>query len=243
MIFYTGLHMPNHAKYFDKSFISINRLIDRKSDFTVNDWIMDSGAFTRLATGKGHLPIDEYCENIKRWSQCGNLKAAVCQDWMCEDFILDKTGLCIGDHQALTIENYVELSEKVTETYIMPVLQGFEPDEYVEHIDAYGHYLKPDAWCGVGSICKRNSNPSEILSVLKAILRHLPKLRIHGFGLKKTALKHPSVASLIYSADSMAWSYAARANGGGQNDYREALKFGKMIKKEDTQIYLFNNNC
>ena len=72
MNFYTGLHMPNHAKYFERCFISINRLESRKSDFEVNDWILDSGAFTRIVTGAGHMPIEDYATHIDRWSKCGN---------------------------------------------------------------------------------------------------------------------------------------------------------------------------
>lgn len=36
-------------------FVSVNRLRNRKSDFRVRDWIMDSGAFTTIAK---HLSND-----------------------------------------------------------------------------------------------------------------------------------------------------------------------------------------
>jgi hypothetical protein len=239
MDFYTGLHMPNHAMYFDRCFISINRLEKRKSNFLVKDWIMDSGAFTRIISGKGHMPVDEYAEHIKRWKDCGNLKAAVCQDYMCEDFVLNITGLCIGDHQAMTIENYIQLQSKGTGVYIMPVLQGYEPDEYVEHIKAYGEYLEDGAWCGVGSVCKRNSRIHTVEAVLSKIKQTKPDLKLHGFGLKQTALKSGLVRSLLHSADSMAWSFAARKRGGDSNDWKEAKMFEQSVKHQEIQLNLF----
>ena len=232
MKFYTGLHMPSHAKYFDRCFISVNRLLQRKSDFEVTEWAMDSGAFTRITSGIGHMTVEEYADQIRRWSKCGTLSAAVCQDWMCEPFVLELTGFTVGDHQGLTIERYAALKERITETHIMPVLQGFHPTEYAEHIKAYGGLLEHGTWCGVGSVCKRNANPGAVLSVLTAVQRERPDLKIHGFGLKETALKNPLIRKLLYSADSMAWSMAARRSGGDSNDVNEAIAFDERIKTQ-----------
>jgi hypothetical protein len=90
--------------------ISVNRLRRRKSDFAVKDWVMDSGAFTELFRfGHYRHSVQEYAQCIKRWRTCGNLLAAVAQDMMCEQVILERTGLTIADHQRLTIERYDEL--------------------------------------------------------------------------------------------------------------------------------------
>lgn len=239
MIFFTGLHMPNHARYFERCFISINRLEHRKSDFGVKEWILDSGAFTRVSTGVGHMPTREYAEHIRRWKQCGRLLAAVCQDFMCEPFILEQTGLCVGDHQVMTTKNYRLLSMEGTGVYIMPVLQGFAPEEYREHISIYGRSLQEGAWCGVGSVCKRNTDVGQIWAVLNAIRTVRPDLRLHGFGLKQTALQRIRVRELLYSADSMAWSYAARKNDRDGNDPNEARKFTNQIENEPAQREIF----
>jgi hypothetical protein len=240
MFFFVGLHMPNHARYFDHCFISINRLESRKSNFAVKDWILDSGAFTRISTGVGHMPIKEYAMHIQRWKKCGNLLAAVCQDYMCEPFILSKTGLCVGDHQVMTTKNYRLLSMAKTGVYIMPVLQGYAPQEYVEHIRVYGNALQVNAWCGVGSVCKRNSDVGQIWSILNAIKTRRPDLRLHGFGLKQTALKHNSIRKMLYSADSMAWSFAARKSNRNANDPNEAMTFSTDINSGPSQFELFN---
>jgi hypothetical protein len=232
MRFFVGLHQPSDAKHFDAVFVSVNRLRNRKGPFPVADWIMDSGAFSTIATYGGYPhPVAEYAAHIERWKSNGNLLAAVSQDYMCEPAMLAKTGLTVSEHQRLTIERYDELLRCETGCYILPVLQGYTPDEYVSHIRQYGQRLKHGAWVGVGSICKRNSSPDQILDVLIAIKTERPDLRLHGFGLKTTALAHGTIRALLETADSMAWSFAARRSGTGANDWRNAEKFRQAVGK------------
>jgi hypothetical protein len=213
--------------------LSVNRLRNRKGDFTVNNWILDSGAFTELFRfGHYRHSVQEYADCIKRWKTCGTLLAAVSQDYMTEPFILEKTGLTVADHQRLTIERYDELLLCRTGVYILPVLQGYQPEEYVSHIRQYGDRLRAGMWVGVGSVCKRNSKPEQIEAILKAINRERPDLRIHGFGVKLTALGNKVVRDLLWSADSMAWSFAARWQGRDPNDWRVARAFVEKVKHQ-----------
>lgn len=229
MNFFTGLDDLYYAFRFDRCFISVNRLRDRVSDFKVNDWIMDSGAFTELSMhGRYRWPVDEYAALINRWMTCGNMLAAVSQDYMCESFIVEKTGYTVEEHQLRTIHRYQALVG-MTPAYIMPVLQGFKPHEYIEHIERYGFLLKQDAWCGVGSVCKRNSHPAVIEFILRGIKRKRPDLRLHGFGLKLTALRRPGVRALLHSSDSMAWSLNARKNGRSAHDWMQADNYRERI--------------
>lgn len=228
--FFCGLHKPHAAEHFDGAFISVNTLRNRRGPFPAGDWIMDSGAFTEISThGRYRHGVEEYAAQIVRWKSNGNLLAAVAQDYMCEPFIVEKTGLSVREHQCLTIERYDALLAQDTGVYIIPVLQGYEPSEYVEHVRMYGERLKPGAWVGVGSVCKRNIRPESIIAVLEAIKAERPDLLLHGFGIKKTALAHPTVRAMLHTADSMAWSFNARKNGRNQNDYREALRWMSNI--------------
>ena len=239
MKFFTGLHQPSDAKHFDAAFVSVNRLRDRKGPFEVGDWIMDSGAFTEISRhGYYRHDVADYAAQIRRWASNGNLLAAVSQDWMCEPFILAKTGLTIQQHQVNTIERYDALLAENTGVYIMPVLQGFEPEQYVRHMVNYGRRLKPGMWVGVGSVCKRNGDPRAVASVLHAIKLARPDLRLHGFGLKTTALADPLVRSLLETADSMAWSFAARREGRNPNNWREAVTWTQRITSRPVQHLL-----
>lgn len=191
--------------------VSANALRTRKSDFLVCDWILDSGAFTEVAKhGRYRHGVEEYWLQIKRWSLCGNLLIAVAQDWMCEPFVLERTGLTVSEHQQLTIERYDQLLQFKPPVPIMPVLQGYQVADYLQHLQDYGDRLQPDQWVGVGSVCRRNGKPDEIADLLKSIKLIRPDLRLHGFGLKVLALESAEVRSLLYSCDSMAWSYPRR---------------------------------
>lgn len=230
MRFFVGLHQPSDAKHFDAAFVSVNRLRNRKSAFNVGDWIMDSGAFTEISThGEYRTSVAAYSNEIARWKNNGNLLAAVSQDYMCEPFILEKIGMTLQQHQTLTIERYDELLRYDTGVYIMPVLQGYKPSDYVSHIREYGRRLGHGAWVGVGSVCKRNGDIRAIEEVLLAIKHVRPDLRLHGFGLKTTALSSGLVNQLLETADSMAWSFNARKNGRNGNDWREARKWTDRI--------------
>lgn len=231
MQFFVGLHQPHHAQHFDRAFISANRLRDRKGPFPARRWIMDSGAFTILST-HGEYPDspEAYAAEIRRWAGNGELLAAVAQDYMCEPFMLAKTGLTVADHQRLTIERFDRLVACDTAGVpIIPVLQGWCPMDYVDHLRAYAGRIPFGSWVGVGSVCKRNVNVMSVLRVLRAIKGERPDLRLHGFGLKKTALACADVRELLHTADSMAWSYNARRNGGNANDWREAKAFEEEI--------------
>lgn len=234
MRFYCGLHMPNHAQHFERAFISINRIRDRRSAFDVRHWVMDSGAFTELHNHGGYRhTVAEYARDAARWIGNGELDAIVAQDYMCEPFMLARTGMSVADHQRLTIERYDELLTFSLPVYVLPVLQGYLPREYVTHLDSYGDRLALGAWVGVGSVCKRNGRPESVLAVLHAIHDTRPDLRLHGFGVKSTSLAHPGVRHELHSADSMAWSYAARINGRNGNDWHEAEAFRRRVERFD----------
>ena len=209
-LIYAGIHQPAMAGKVPRAMLSVNRLLDRKSNFKAQDWILDSGAFSRIIRQQGHLPIDQYASQVRRWSSCGNLQAAVAQDYMCEPEILLLTGMTVAEHQALTTENFLKLRELAQDVHVMPVIQGYEPEEYAKHTRELSPHLEEYAWVGVGSVCRRQGRPAQVAQVISAILGVRPDLRLHGFGVKTTALADASVALRLYSVDSMAWSYAAR---------------------------------
>lgn len=218
--FFVGVHQPCDADQVDAAFISVHRIAKRKSSFRVRDWIMDSGAFRTIEVHGGYPePPEAYAAQVRRWAQNGNLLAAVSQDYMCERQMLAITGMTVLEHQQLTIERYdALLTCDLGGVYLMPVLQGYTPAEYVRHIEMYGNRLRPGMWVGVGSVCKRNSNPAAIKAVLLAIKKARPDLKLHAFGLKVTALASALIRKLLETADSMAWSYAARKQGRNGND-------------------------
>ncbi len=106
-----------------------------------------------------------------------------------------------------------------------PSSKAAPPDDYRRHLEAYGDRIGRGAWVGVGSLCKRQGDPAVIAAILAAILLDRPDLRLHGFGCKRTSLLDPEVRRRLATADSMAWSYAARLEGRDQNAWDEAGRF------------------
>ena len=199
---------------------------------------MDSGAFTEISThGRYRHSVEAYAAEINQWASDPGLLAAVAQDYMCEPFILEKTGLTVDDHQRLTIERYDAL-RRASSVPVIPVLQGYTVADYLRHLEAYGARIEAGAWVGVGSICKRNSSPAEIEMILQAIRRRRPDMRLHGFGLKISALAEGSVRDALHSADSMAWSYSARRDGRNQHDWKAAARFVDRIRRQPVQLSL-----
>jgi hypothetical protein len=232
--FFVGLDEPSDIRHFPRACVSINRLRRRASVAHRPDAeiILDSGAFTEVSRHGGYRhSVKDYAAAARRACGFAPIVVIVAQDYMCEPFILRKTGLTVADHQRLTIERYVELLGEALPVPIMPVIQGYDPADYVAHIDAYGDLLAPGAWCGVGSVCKRNGAPGEVIEVLDAIKRRRPDLRLHGFGVKKTAILAAGVRANLYSADSMAWSYSARRQGRNQHNWREAMLYAGNVER------------
>lgn len=245
MLFFTGWHQPvngpSGCQDFDYCMISINRLIDRKSNFAVKNWILDSGAYTRISKDKKHLSTRKYAGLIERWARCGNLMAAAAQDYICDSSVLDVTGLTVEQHQKATIARYKHLKRiNQSGVYIMPVLQGSKVDEYLVHIDMYGDLLTHGMWVGVGSLCKNSSRPSVIENILLAIKQKRPDLRLHGFGIKKKALSSGLVNHLLYSADSQSASFESQSKfSRHQNNPKTAIKYKEKIMSQPLQQSIF----
>lgn len=240
MMFFTGMHHPHNAAKVPAAFISAHALRRRRSGFPVRRWVLDSGAFRTIELRGGYPHgVEEYAALIRRYAGNGRLLAAVSQDYMCEAFMLAKTGLTVAEHQRLTIERYdALLACDVAGVRIMPVLQGYAPEDYAQHVRDYGDRLGHRAWVGVGSVCKRNGRPGAIEAVLLAIKRVRPDLRLHGFGVKLTALTSQLVRRLLFSADSMAWSFAARYENRDGNDPAEAVRYARRIATMPVQLHL-----
>jgi hypothetical protein len=212
VIFYLGTHQVHWLGLTSVPlFVSRRTLCLRKSlPRAVAPWALDSGGFSELKMfGRWTIRAAQYAREVRRWrDEIGLLQWAAAMDYMCEPSILRETGLSVREHQWRTILSYLELKSLAPDLPWMPVVQGFRREEYLEHVAAYrlvGVDLRVLPVVGVGSICRRQGTVEA-----EGILRSLAALglRLHGFGLKLTGLRR--VADVMTSADSMAWSFAAR---------------------------------
>jgi len=194
----------------------------RKSPIKVGRWMMDSGAFTQITKyGNFAMSPADYVRLAVRFQDCGDLACIVTQDYMCEPHVirmLKDRGreASVRIHQRKTVERYIQI---VHEAYrqglkvpVMPVLQGWEVDDYVDHYLLYRRMLpKNDSWhhpfhhpialdttkmprgqwIGIGSTCKRNKNPEVVSQILDALEDcSKSKYRINPEGIVKSMKVH-----------------------------------------------------
>lgn len=94
--FFVGIHQPSDAHRFERACISVNRLRGRKKPLGQVQVLVDSGAFTELNLyGQYRHDVDTYADELQRLHVSGvvSIAAAVAQDYMCEAFMLAKTGM------------------------------------------------------------------------------------------------------------------------------------------------------
>lgn len=192
-------------------FVSRNRLVGYTAELRARTrWALDSGAFTEISRhGRWTVPAAQYAREAKRWqTQIGRMDWASIQDYMVEPEMLKKTGKSVVEHQQLTTRSYLELMMIDPSIPWIPVLQGWEHDSYLHHVDAYakaGVDLTREPVVGVGSVCRRQATDEA-----ERLMRSLYRLNIlpHGYGFKKDGVVR--AGKYMELSDSMAWSYAAR---------------------------------
>lgn len=212
--FWLGTHRPNWLGLTDVPLmVSHGTLRLRKSlPRALGEWVLDSRGFSELKdNGRWTIPARTYAEAARRYMQeVGRLRWAAIQDWMCEPFILAKTGLTVEEHQARTIDSWFELNDLAPDVPWIPILQGWSARDYLRHVGQWtrrGVDLARAAIVGVGSVCRRQGT-REGVDIFKAL--SWLGLKLHGFGVKIGGLR--MARRYLKSSDSMAWSYAARQN-------------------------------
>jgi hypothetical protein len=229
LCFYLGSHQPHWLA--DPSipgevnlFVSHRRLAGRTGLPKARvGWALDSGGFSELSLyGEWHTSPAAYVAAVHRYDEeIGLLGWAAPQDWMCEPFMLAKTGLTTEEHQRRTVANFLELRalwqaidpaddlrSAAEFCPFMPVLQGWNLADYFRCAEMYaeaGVNLSHHPVVGVGSVCRRQATDEigEIFEALSSL-----DIAMHGFGVKKAGLR--MYGHFLSSADSMAWSFDAR---------------------------------
>jgi hypothetical protein len=213
--FYLGTHQPHWLwRATFPLFVSHRQLTRRRSLHPATTrWALDSGGFTELSLhGRWVTPAADYAAAVTHYTQViGRLDFAAPQDWMCEPAILARTGLSVREHQDRTIASYLTLRQLAPGVPFIPVIQGWRLADYLHCLRLYeqaGVDLAALPRVGLGSVCRRQST-TEITTIASALASE--GLRLHGFGVKTEGLRR--YGHLLASADSMAWSYAARRQG------------------------------
>lgn len=183
---------------------------------------IDSGGFTEVDEYGGYtFRAMTFAREVATWEdQLGPADFVGTQDWPCRCSTLQRTGLCVREHQQRTAASFFELSALAGETRWIPILQGLTGDDYLAHAELYektGVCLGSLPLVSVGGIADRQDEPG-IVNAIRQLAES--GIRLHGFGVKGRGL--PYLLPYLASADSMAWSrearYEARRHGHTQPD-------------------------
>ena len=208
-------------------FVSRNVLKNmRKLPRALGPWALDSGGFTELQMhGRWTIDAVAYAAEVRRFrDEIGNMQWAAPQDWMCEPIVISGgkvkgnlifagTGLIVHSHLVRTVHNFLELRSRAPDLPIVPVLQGWQLDDYLRCWDLYdmaGVVLDREPVVGIGSVCRRQAT-KEAVAIFERLAIEGLRGRMHGFGVKTAGL--PAVANYLASADSQARSMHARKRG------------------------------
>ena len=192
-------------------FVSHRRLCKRKRmPRALGPWALDSGGFTELNLyGRWVTTEAKYIAAVRRYAaEIGSLEWAAPMDWMCEPFVVAKTGKSVEAHQQHTVDNYVRLRAAAPDLPFIPVLQGWTLDDYQRCVGLYelsGVDLHALPVVGIGSVCRRQ-NTAAVNLIISTVAQE--GIALHGFGVKLTGIGQ--FAAFLASSDSMAWSYTAR---------------------------------
>lgn len=239
-VFYLGISEPRWHTLVDvkgPTFISAYRLRSRdrksphpRSTAAMHPWAFDSGAFSMIACkGRWDISVADYVAQRSKYpTEFGEPDWSAAQDYMCETKALNATGLSIRQHQLLTVSRYRRLVQAAPNRYWVPVLQGWEEDDYLRHVDDYeraGVRLHELPLVGVGSTCRRQGTRSA-----GRIYRRLADqgLKLHGFGVSLGGVR--LYHELLVSADSQAWSRAARHESADSKWAANQLFIGELYR-------------
>jgi len=174
----------------------------------IENLAIDSGGYEIMKKeGEYKTSNEEYLSFVETY----NPDVFVLRDYYCEPEILENHGRSVIDHLEMTTEKHKEMIELLPSytinSEVMPVIQGWKPEQYLKHIDMMSdaNVLDWSDYVGIGSLCRRGQN-RRIAKIIRKVKSKLPDKRLHGFGVKVGVFSDfPDTVELLDSADSLAY--------------------------------------
>jgi len=187
------------------------KLVPFKFSEQTKEIFLDSGGFS-FFTKYSEYPfsVKEYVEWIHEMQKINNgkVKYVATMDYPCEPSINRKAFSSNKERIEKTVENAIKCFKNEIPAKWIPVLQGYNLDEYVFCLNLYKKHGILTDYIAVGSMCKR-SNISEIVKIVHEIKKNY-KGKIHLFGLAIKALQNKALFDMIYSCDTIGYTFASK---------------------------------
>lgn len=173
-------------------------------------FIDSGGFFSSMQAGNYTKSDNEYLKYVMAM----NPAFFALRDFPCEPELLKKHNRSVRQHIDMTVENHCHLLDLLPDYDIdatpIPVLQGWSVEDYLYCIDLFRERGLITEYMAIGSVCRR-TGVNEIRRIIISIKDNLPAgTKLHGFGVKLTALYDMTIWKALYSVDSGAWDYVAR---------------------------------
>lgn len=155
--------------------------------------------------GKGEYETSD--EEYANWLLDVDPDVFALRDYPCEPDVLREHNRTVADHQEMTTERHRELWDLVDaiDGQRVSVVQGWDVDQYLEHLDMLRNQDVLADYVGIGSVCGRE-NEERIREIILGVRDELDDdTDLHAFGIKGSVLKYPAVRDALSSADSQSF--------------------------------------
>lgn len=168
---------------------------------------IDSGGYSfMLGKGEYGTSPQQYVEYLREVSP----NRYALRDYPCETEVLEQHDRSVAEHQRMTTEAHKELLSIIERRDVpgewYPVVQGWEKEQYLEHLDDLESEGLIDDRLAIGTVCGRE-DVAEVREIVRAIASKVGEdVALHGFGVKRPAiLDSDEMVGLLDSADSKAF--------------------------------------
>lgn len=210
---------------------------------TIENLFVDSGGYSQLQTHEEYQASDAaYLDYIEQHEPA----KFVLRDYPCDPVLRQQLGQTVQEQQQRTTNHHRELldtwEERGQPSEPVAVVQGWNPEQYLDHLDDLRSEGALTRHVAIGSLCGRQDTAT-VTRGIRELREALPgKHQLHAFGVKSSILQIPRVIGAIDSADSMAYDFRTRmheSRNTWQNQVYYYLQMKQRIKdctsKKDVQ--------
>jgi hypothetical protein len=159
--FHLGVHQPSWMERIAHPlFVSHRRLMNRKAlPRAIGPWALDSGAFSEIDLyGRWKTTPAQYAAAVNRYyDEIGNLEWCSPMDWVCEPWMLAKTGKSVDEHLRRTVDSVLELRTLGVKAQVIPVVQGWTRPHFPCQVLLFSSAAAVGAWERGGAASSRTT--------------------------------------------------------------------------------------
>ena len=204
--------------------------------------MLDSGGFSFFTKYSDYpFELNKYIEWIHNMNEANDGKVNYCaiRDYPCEPLINRASISTNKERIEKTVQNAIECIDTDNTINWMPVLQGYDLEEYLSCLDLYKDVGIIEDILAIGSMCRRTD-----IKTIEKIIRSIKKEyngKIHLFGLTMNALKSKYIVDNTFSCDTIGYTFMCKTYEETEEKKEKLImKYEKALEKQKQQKTLDN---